>query len=171
MLRRLSLPLLLLGSLLAPGVWAQSATTHVVQPGDNFSSIAERYLGNASLWREVWHANPQVAEPARLTVGEVLNIPAPGSVTSPRPVRRGGRLPVVKLSPQVISTPIEPQVYTIPRDAIAPFLELPRVLESGETDALFSGPYVLGNEGRRIVTGAGDKIFVHGLQVLLESTL
>ena len=51
------------------------APTHVVAEGEVLSSIAQRYLGRSSRWREIAELNPRV-DPKRLFVGTVLVLPA-----------------------------------------------------------------------------------------------
>ncbi len=48
---------------------------HLVMAGETLGHIARRYLGDASRWREIFDANPQLADPARIVVGQVLAIP------------------------------------------------------------------------------------------------
>lgn len=55
----------------APG---DAARTHEVASGENLSSIAQKYYGDASLFSLIQNANPTV-DSRRLRVGQVLNIP------------------------------------------------------------------------------------------------
>lgn len=54
---------------------AQRDTTYVVQPGDTFSSIAEKHYGNESHWFDIAQSNPTI-DPTRLRVGQELRLPA-----------------------------------------------------------------------------------------------
>ena len=63
---------------------------HVVEPGDTFSTLAEHYYGSQRHTNYLIAANRQIKDPARLAIGQELNIPPPpGSTTrvasSPRP--------------------------------------------------------------------------------------
>lgn len=49
--------------------------THRVQPGDTFSSLAERYYGSAKLTGFLIASNPHISDPNRLRVGTVVKIP------------------------------------------------------------------------------------------------
>jgi hypothetical protein len=47
---------------------------HVVQQGETLEGLTERYLGDASLWRENWRLNPGLKDPHRLQPGERILI-------------------------------------------------------------------------------------------------
>ena len=78
-------------------------------------------------WREVWQANPGVANPNRIYPGDVLVVDYSGG--TPR-IRRGtgGGMRTVKLTPRVRVTDIDREVPSIPVNAVAPFLSRPQVL-------------------------------------------
>jgi LysM repeat protein len=65
------------------------STTHTVEPGDSLWDIAERTLGDARRWPEIWNANRDrlaaagYEDPSVLLVGWVLEIPNPS--VAPRP--------------------------------------------------------------------------------------
>jgi cell wall-associated NlpC family hydrolase len=63
----------------APAAAAAAATTHVVQPGENLYRIALRYGVSVSVLAAYNH----VSDPTRLSVGQVLRIPATGTSSSP----------------------------------------------------------------------------------------
>ncbi len=141
---------------------AAKAGTHTVQSGDNLSSIARQAYGDAALWRVILNANPQVRDPRQLVIGDVLAIPAADSIARRRVRRRtAGGLEFVKLEPRIHSTPIEAEVVIIPRGAIAPFIDRPRVLSPAEIDG---APYIVGQTAGRLVGGSGDHVFVRGLR-------
>lgn len=48
--------------------------THTVVSGDTLSGITQHYLGDSAFWRENWKLNPQVENPNRLRLGQVLNV-------------------------------------------------------------------------------------------------
>jgi nucleoid-associated protein YgaU len=78
-----------------------SGVTYTVRSGDTLSGIARSQLGDASRYDEIFEINrgrPQVGggsltDPARLTVGWVLELPARngGGGTTPPPPTTGGR--------------------------------------------------------------------------------
>lgn len=52
------------------------AVFHTVQPGDNLSAIAQKYLGKASRYPEIFEANkPMLTDPDKIYPGQVLRIP------------------------------------------------------------------------------------------------
>jgi len=163
MLRTFSLPLIGLGllALSAQTVAATSAaTTYSVQSGDTLSSIAQRFYGDSGQWRAILSANPMVRNPRALSVDQVLNIPARSSLSARRTRRRVGGVELVKMSPEVVATPLAAEVFSIPRDAIAPFITRPRIFDR---NTAYTSPYVIGQSGGRLAAGAGDTIFVEGL--------
>ena len=164
-LRKIVPSLLLVGGLLG-FVWGGQAlalggaATYTVQPGDTFSTIAAQHYGDSGVWRAVWKANPQIRDPASLSVGDELRLPASGDLNIPRSYRGRDGLQVVKLSPEVISVPLSEDMFTIPRDAIKPFIDRPRVFDE-ETAA--DSPYIVGQFGGRIIGGPADRVYVNGL--------
>ncbi len=55
---------------------AALAATYTVQPGDNLSKIAEKYLGDSSRWKEIYEANKAViSNPNVIYVGQQLTVP------------------------------------------------------------------------------------------------
>jgi len=49
---------------------------HVVEAGDTLSKIAQRYYGDASLYRQIFEANrDQLKDPDLIKVGQKLRIP------------------------------------------------------------------------------------------------
>jgi len=59
--------------------------TYTVQRGDTLSSIAAKFLGNPSRWREIWNLNSQIANPDKIEVGDVLTLPAQAVAVSSDP--------------------------------------------------------------------------------------
>ena len=51
------------------------ARSHVVRDGDTLASLSYQYLGDATRWRVIAHAN-EIDDPRRLTPGTALTIPA-----------------------------------------------------------------------------------------------
>ena len=124
--------------------------------GDTLWDISARFLNNPWYWPEIWHVNPQVANPHLIYPGDELALvyidgkPRVTKVSSDR---------VVKLSPKVRSEPIDTPIPAIPLDAISSFLTDTRIVD---VEALNGAPYVLEGEDGRIITGAGDRIYARG---------
>jgi nucleoid-associated protein YgaU len=54
----------------------QQWTTYTVKPGDTLSGIAQRFLGNASEYMDIFNANrDQLTDPDKIKPGQVLKIP------------------------------------------------------------------------------------------------
>lgn len=132
--------------------------TYVVQPGDNLWDIAGRFLRDPWDWKEVWEANPKVANPNRIYPGDTLRLTYSGG--RPRVRAEGGKR-VIKLSPRVRVEALEAPVPTIPISVIAPFLSQPYV---AQTDDVERAPYVVGFPDERITAGVGDAIYVRGIR-------
>lgn len=49
--------------------------THTVKAGETLGTIAAKYLGSSSRWKEIWNANPSITNPDLIYVGQVLTIP------------------------------------------------------------------------------------------------
>nr|WP_282452884.1 LysM peptidoglycan-binding domain-containing protein [Lysobacter sp. CAU 1642] len=47
---------------------------YVVKPGDTISQITQRMLGDSTFWEDNWKLNPQVRDPDKLRIGQVLQI-------------------------------------------------------------------------------------------------
>jgi nucleoid-associated protein YgaU len=52
--------------------------THVVEPNDMLSKLAQRYYGKSSLWTCIFDANrDQIDDPDEIFVGQQIRIPHP----------------------------------------------------------------------------------------------
>ncbi len=174
----------LLCSALSLPVWAQSAgldpylkpghpDTHVVQKGDTLWDISGRFLAKPWLWPEVWRVNPQIENPHLIYPGDVIRLVyidgQPALVLERGDAGRTYRASPStdgKMSPQIRSTPLESAIPAINLDAIQGFLVNNRVVEPASLDA---APYVVEGESKRIVLGAGDRLYVRGALADSES--
>lgn len=66
--------------------------TYTVQSGDSLSSIAQRYTGDPSRWPELAAANPAIADPNVIAVGQVVTLP---TAWAPAPVASSGTMPAI----------------------------------------------------------------------------
>lgn len=128
---------------------------YTVVKGDTLWDISSRFLNNPWYWPEIWHVNPQVANPHLIYPGDELALVYIDGQPRLTKVDSG----VVRLSPQVRSEPIDTPIPAIPLDAIRSFLSDTRIVTEAEIEA---APYVLEGEEGRIVTGAGDRVYARG---------
>lgn len=61
--------------------------TYVIEPGDTFSSLAERFYGDEKRWRDISQANPTI-DPATLRPGQEIRLPGVAEL----PEREGDEL-------------------------------------------------------------------------------
>lgn len=73
-----------LSGFLATLVSAQSPAdaTYVVKKGDTLWDITFSFWGDNFLWPDLWHANPQIANPDLIFPGDVLKIPGRNATTT-----------------------------------------------------------------------------------------
>ncbi|MBN7769912.1 LysM peptidoglycan-binding domain-containing protein [Marinobacter daepoensis] len=129
---------------------------YTVVKGDTLWDISARFLNNPWYWPEIWHVNPQVANPHLIYPGDRLALVYIDG--KPR-ITKVASSDVVKLSPSVRSEAIDTPIPAIPLDAIASFLTDTRIVSPEEING---APYVLEGEDGRIITGAGDRIYARG---------
>ena len=132
---------------------------YFVKKGDTLWDISNVFLQNPWYWPEIWHINPQVVNPHLIYPGDKLALVW---------VEGSQRLTVVERAPVKFTKKLTAKVRTssdvdaipaIPLDKIAAFLSKTRVVDINELD---SAPYVLAGDNRRILSGAGDKIYARG---------
>lgn len=65
------------------GSFAQEGShSYTVMKGDSLSSISKSELGRADRWREILELNPAIQNPAKITVGQTLKMPAASNFDS-----------------------------------------------------------------------------------------
>ena len=133
---------------------------YVVQPGDTLWGIAGRFLNEPWRWRQVWEANPGIANPNRIYPGDVLVVDRSSGSPRIRKADGGGGLRTVKLSPRVRVEELDREIPTIPVNAVAPFLSRPLITTAEEID---SAPYVVGFPEEKLIGGLGDTLFVRSI--------
>lgn len=62
------------GMLRAEATYEDTIEPYVVKPGDTISAITHHFLGDVLFWRDNWNLNPQVRDPDKLRIGQVLQI-------------------------------------------------------------------------------------------------
>ncbi|MGB5261198.1 MAG: LysM peptidoglycan-binding domain-containing protein [Gammaproteobacteria bacterium] len=148
---------LLTGSLVAADVALNPnhPDRYVVVRGDTLWDISAMFLRDPWLWPEVWYVNPQVDNPHLIYPGDVLNLVYVDG--KPRIQVSGDG----KLSPRIREESLENAIPTIPLGVIKQFLTRALVVEEeGELDA---APYVVQSADEHVITGAGDRVYVRGI--------
>lgn len=144
-------------------VWAQEPQLradypeqHTVVKGDTLWDISNTFLQNPWMWPEIWHVNPQIANPHLIYPGDIIRLIYLDG--KPRlTVDRSER--VVKLSPQVRVVDQDEAIPSIPLDAINHFLSRSRVVTAEEMDG---APHVIAGEAKRLVLGKDDRLYARG---------
>jgi|SRR5690554_49016 nucleoid-associated protein YgaU len=132
---------------------------YTVVKGDTLWDISGKFLSKPWKWPEIWHANPQVANPHLIYPGDRLSLVYVDG--QPRiMLNRGASRGTIKLSPKVRSTPMAEAIPTIPLEAINSFLLSNRIVNTPEEFA--KKPYVVAGNAERVISGAGDRIYVRG---------
>ena len=152
----------ILRDLLRPG----HPETYVVVERETLWDISSRFLVEPWFWPELWRVNPEIENPHLIYPGDILHliwIDGVPQLTLERGLAgRTVRMTpdgVVSLRPHIRETPILSSIPAISLDAIRPFLVRNRVVRPG---VLEDAAYVIQGEGRRLVLGAGDRLYARG---------
>ncbi|RCV92558.1 LysM domain-containing protein [Vreelandella rituensis] len=130
---------------------------YTVVSGDTLWDIAGRFLESPWQWPELWRENPQIANPHRIYPGDHLTLHDCNG--SPCVKLERGRN-VVKLSPQMRTTPAREAIEPIPLNITRAFLNDHRVVNDPES--LDELAYVVAGDDRRLISGAGDRLYARG---------
>ena len=132
---------------------------YTVVKGDTLWDISGKFLTHPWKWPEIWHANPQVENPHLIYPGDLLTLVYVDG--QPRIVLgRGASHGTIKLSPKIRSTPMAEAIPAIPLEAINSFLLKNRIMDTPEV--FQEAPYVVAGSAERVISGAGDRIYVRG---------
>jgi len=131
---------------------------YVVVKGDTLWDISAMFLRDPWLWPEVWYVNPQIANPHLIYPGDILTLVY---VDGKPQLRMTRGYPTVNLSPAIREQSLDQAIPTIPIDAIQSFLNRTIVVDQNELD---TAPYVVQSAGEHVVTGAGDRVYVRGIE-------
>ena len=150
---------LLAGSLFAADVALnpEHPDRYVVVKGDTLWDISAMFLRDPWLWPEVWYVNPQIANPHLIFPGDILTLVY---VDGKPQLRMTRGHPTVNLSPTMREQSLDQAIPTIPIDAIQAFLNRSIVVGENELD---TAPYVVQAADEHVVTGAGDRVYVRGI--------
>lgn len=139
------------------GLRGDAPDRYTVSRGDTLWDISGRFLRHPWQWPEVWQVNPQIDNPHLIYPGDVVYL----YDCNGRPclgLERGQGQ--VTLSPTLRTTPHREAIEPIPMEAIGQFLREHRVIE--DPDALDELAYVVGGDDRRLISGAGDRLYARG---------
>ena len=145
----------------ADGVRADHPQQYTVQRGDTLWDISTMFLRDPWLWPEIWHINPQIRNPHLIYPGDVITL----FWVDGRPhiqIERDDEiyqttLPIERLSPRIRYESLPRAVPYLPADAMGALLRRPLILTD---DAYRNAPYILRSADGRLMTSAGDEIFV-----------
>jgi nucleoid-associated protein YgaU len=132
--------------------------SYTVVKGDTLWDISGRFLSQPWKWPEIWHANPQIANPHLIYPGDVISLVYIDG--QPRLTVNRGPAGTIVLSPTVRSRPVAEAIPTIPLEAINAFLRAGRIVDG--PDQLERAPYVIGGEAESVIAGAGNRIYARG---------
>lgn len=130
---------------------------YTVVKGDTLWDISGRFLNAPWQWPELWEVNDQIRNPHLIYPGDTVYLYYRDG--QPRLGLERGQGEVVRLSPQVRRVPHREAIAPLPRETVQNFLEANRIVEPGEVEGV---PYVVAGDDQRIISGAGDRIYVRG---------
>ncbi|WP_426415538.1 LysM peptidoglycan-binding domain-containing protein [Aestuariirhabdus sp. LZHN29] len=134
--------------------------TYTVVKGDTLWDISNTFLDTPWLWPEIWHANPQIANPHLIYPGDVISLIYIDGRPRLTVSTRGEASRTIKLGPKVRATPIDSVIPAIPLDKINSLLKRSRVVTSLED--LERAPYIVAASQDKVVSGLGDQIYARG---------
>lgn len=129
--------------------------TYTVQRGDTLWDISGRFLTHPWQWPEIWHTNPQIADPHWIYPGDVLTLEYVDGKPQLRVVDRN-----VRLSPSIRESSHVEAIHAIPLDAIHQFLTRPRVVSESDLD---NAAYIVGSQDNHLAFGSGFRVYVRNL--------
>lgn len=137
---------------------------YTVKRGDTLWDISSMFLRDPWLWPEIWHINPQIRNPHLIYPGDVIRLFWRDGQAQLE-IERDGEvwqttLDVQRLSPRVRTEPLPDAVPYLPADAILPLLRQPQLITE---EMMEDAPYLLRSRDGRLMTGAGDQIYVRGM--------
>jgi hypothetical protein len=139
------------------GLRGDAPDRYTVAPGDTLWAIAGRFLRHPWQWPAVWQVNPQIRDPHRIYPGDVVYL----YDCNGRPcigLERGQG--TVRLSPEIRRIPAREAIEPIPLEVVRHFLREHRVVDDAR--ALDELAYVVAGDDRRLISGAGDRLYARG---------
>ena len=164
-MRRIISALFLSFSVTLPAAYAAKSTAplqlaenaperYIVVKGDTLWGISGRFLKDPVRWPELWRLNKSaIKDPHWIYPGQVVNVMRDSKTGQPYLELGMGS---VKLSPEMRSEQLKDAIWSIPPEAIEPFLTRPLVADKATLDA---AARVVAIQDNRSVAGAGDRIY------------
>ncbi len=131
-------------------------SSYVVQTGDTLWDISAKFLTDPWYWPEIWHINPQVANPHLIYPGDTLALTWVAG--QPRVTLASGG--ATRMSPRVRENALTDAIRAIPYDRVAAFMSRPGVLSA---DQVKGAPYVAYGRDDRLISSVGNDIYVRRL--------
>ncbi|MDY7567269.1 LysM domain-containing protein [Pseudomonas sp. RTC3] len=132
---------------------------YTVVQGDTLWDISGKFLREPWKWKEIWKANPQIANPDLIYPGDLLSLVYVDG--QPRMVlNRGASRGTIKLSPRIRTTPMAEAIPSIPLAAINSFLLNNRIID--DPADFQKAPYIVAGNAERVLSGMGDRIYARG---------
>ncbi|MEI7838991.1 MAG: LysM peptidoglycan-binding domain-containing protein [Methylococcaceae bacterium] len=155
---------------------------YTVVTGDTLWDISGKFLQHPWQWKKLWETNSQIKNPNLIYPNDTiyfslvngqpqLSLSRPQELRTDKPCvlkpseYEKGRQSFLldkngKVLPCSRESELEQPINLIPHDQIATFLTSPKVV--GE-DEFKNSPYVIGFHEGHLIAGAGDKVYVRGL--------
>ena len=130
---------------------------YTVVKGDTLWGISGRFLQSPWQWPEVWDVNPQIRNPHLIYPGDSVYLYYANG--QPRLGLERGQGGTVRLSPEVRRIPRREAIPPLPLNTVKNFLEGNRIVEPSRIENV---PYVVAGDDRRLISGAGDRLYVRG---------
>jgi hypothetical protein len=129
---------------------------YVVVPGDTLWDISAKFLTDPWYWPEIWHINPQVANPHLIYPGDELAL----TWVDGKPQVSLARAGQTRLSPRVREQPLSEAIHAVPYEHIAAFMQRPAVLSADQVEG---APSVARARDERLISSVGDDLYVRRL--------
>lgn len=130
---------------------------YTVVRGDTLWDISSRFLSHPWQWPDIWQVNPQIRNPHLIYPGDSVYLYYQNG--EPRLGLERGR-DVVRLSPEMRRIPRREAIPPLSLEAIQPFLTEYRIIDRVTLEA--GVPYVLAGDDKRLISGAGDRVYARG---------